>query len=752
MGKKKRDRKKKRRIRQARLSSASAQTAVEPARKKGKTSKLEPADKKGLQKFRIVLVALFIVIGAAALFFWLRPRRIPIIRDARLNVLLITLDTTRADRLGVYGYAKARTPNLDAITRNGVMFSNAYCQVPLTLPSHCSIMTGTTPLAHGVHNNGTYVLGADKLTLAKVLKDKGYKTAAFVSSFSVDSRFGLDQGFDIYDDNYQEDSPFKALNAERKAEQVLAAFTPWFDKLRDEPFFCWVHFFDPHLPYSPPSPYREEFKDRLYDGEIAYMDFIIGELLRKVKERNLFGRTLIVVAGDHGEAFDEKGEAGHGIFLYEMTMRVPLIFYSENHLPSNIIVPARVRLIDILPTVLDILNMPKPAFVQGISLVPYIQKKKKNDLDSYLETYYPKENYGWSPLVGLIAGGWKYIRAPKEELYNLKADPAEQKNAFALDRKAAAKLKASLDELIKETALPGASAKRTLTAEEQARLRSLGYVDYSDKTTAGEAPDPKDKLDELRMIQEAERDEFEGNLAAAAALHEKMLALRPNAASSYVNLALAQARMKDFDAAIQTLKRGIEKIPGSPLLLSRLGYTYLVTNRSQEALATMAEVLKINPRHIDAVTASAVILDNQGKLEEARSFFERALAVEPENKFVRMSYAQNLTKSGKLAEAIAVFTKLTQDFPQDNQPFEFLGITYAMTRDFDKAIEYLRDAAYIKPTPRAYYYLAMANREKGEIAEAVRFLELYLEDTRGEPETRVKNAETGLKYLKTLLK
>lgn len=752
MGKKKRDRKKKRRIRQARLSSASAQTAVEPARKKGKAAKLEPADKKGVQKFRIVLVALFIVIGAAALFFWLRPRRISIIRDARLNVLLITLDTTRADRLGVYGYAKARTPNLDAITRNGVMFSNAYCQVPLTLPSHCSIMTGTTPLAHGVHNNGTYVLGADKLTLAKVLKDKGYKTAAFVSSFSVDSRFGLDQGFDIYDDNYQEDSPFKALNAERKAEQVLAAFTPWFDKLRDEPFFCWVHFFDPHLPYSPPSPYREEFKDRPYDGEIAYMDYIIGELLRKVKERNLLGRTLIVVAGDHGEAFDEKGEAGHGIFLYEMTMRVPLIFYSENHLPPNFIVPARVRLIDILPTVLDMLNMPKPASAQGISLIPYIQKKKKNDLDSYLETYYPKENYGWSPLVGLIAGDMKYIRAPKEELYDLKADPNEAKNVFALDKKAAAKLKASLDGLIKETALPGASAKRTLTAEEQARLRSLGYVDYSDPSAKGGAPDPKDKLDELQMIQEAEKAEFEGNYAAAAALHEKMLALRPNAASSYVNLALAQARMKAFDAAIQTLKRGIEKIPGSPLLLSRLGYTYLVTNRSQEALATMAEVLKISPRHIDALTASAVILDNQGKLEEARSFFKRALAVEPENKFVRMSYAQNLTKSGKLAEAIAVFTKLTQDFPQDNQPFEFLGITNAMTGDFDKAIEYLRDAAYIKPTPRAYYYLAMANREKGEIAEAIRFLELYLEDTRGEPETRVKNAETGLKYLKTLLK
>jgi len=613
-------------------------------------------------------------------------------------------------------------------------------------------MTGTTPLSHGVHNNGTYILPPDKVTLAKVLKDKGYRTAAFVSSFSVDSRFGLDKGFDIYDDNFPGSAPFKPLNAERKAEQVLAAFSPWFDKLGDERFFCWVHFFDPHLPYSPPSPYREEFEGRPYDGEVAYMDFIVGEIMRKVKERNLLGRTLIVVAGDHGESFGEKGEAGHGIFLYDMAMKVPLLMYSENHLPSNLSVPARVRLIDILPTVLDMLSLPKPASAQGISLIPYIQKKKKKDLDSYIETYYPRENYGWSPLVGLISGGWKYIRAPKEELYDLNADPDEEKNDFPSNAKMAAKMKAGLDALIKGTVAGGAAAKRTLTAEEQDRLRSLGYVDYSDKTARIKPADPKDKLDELQMIQEAEKDEFEGNFAQAAALHEKMLALRPDSASSYVNLSLAQAGMKNFDATIQTLKKGIEKIPGSPLLLSRLGYTYLVMGRNQEAFSVMAEVLKTNPGHIDALTASAVILDSQGKLEEARAFFERVLAIEPENKFVRLSYAQNLAKSGRPAEAIAVFTRLTQDFPQDNLPFEFLGITYALTRDFDKAIEYLKDAASIKPTPRAYYYLAMAYREKGEIAAAVRYLELYLEDTRGEDEKKVRNARAGLNYLRSLLK
>ena len=749
MAQKKRARKKKRRILQPRPLSTPA--AGRP-QKKDKASQVETAGKKGFKKFRLFLAFFLIVIGAGALVPFLRPRKIPITRDSRLNILLITLDTMRADRLGAYGYAKARTPNLDAIARNGVVFSNATCQVPLTLPSHCSIMTGTYPLTHGVHNNGTYTLASDKMTLTKILKDKGFKTAAFTASFSVDSRFGLDQGFDVYDDNFLEGSPFKALNSERKAEQVFSVFSPWLDKLQEGPFFCWVHFFDPHLPYNPPSPYREDFNDRLYDGEVAYMDYMIGELMRKIKEKNFLGRTLIIVAGDHGEAFGEKGEAGHGIFLYDMAMKVPLIFYAENHLPTNCVIPARVRLIDIMPTVLDMLNLPKPESAQGTSLVPYIQKKKESNLDSYIETYYPKENYGWSPLVGLIAGDWKYIRAPKEELYDLKSDPNEEKNVFLSEKKTAAKLKGSLDALIKESIVPIAAGKRTLTAEEQDRLRSLGYVDYSDKTARGEAPDPKDKLDELRMIQDAEKDEFEGNYAAAAALHEKMLAMRPNAASSYVNLALAQARMKNFNEAIQTLKQGIEKIPGSELLLSRLGYTYLVTGRPEQAFAAMSEVLKTNPGHIDALTASAMILDSQGKKEEARSFFERALAVEPENKFIRMSYAQNLATSGRLADAIAVYTKLTQDFPRDNLPFQLLGMTYALAGDFDKAVQYLKEATYIKPTPIAYYYLAMAYKENGDVAEAVRYLEFYLDDTRGEPEARVKNAEAGLKYLKTLLK
>jgi tetratricopeptide (TPR) repeat protein len=608
-----------------------------------------------------------------------------------------------------------------------------------------------TPLAHGVHNNGSYVLSYDKLTLAELLRDKGVTTGAFVASFSVDSRFGLDQGFDVYDDNFQEGSPFKALNAERKAEQVLEPFSNWLDRIGDERFFAWVHFFDPHLPYSPPSPYRENFEADPYDGEIAYLDFVLGEVLRKVRDKGILSRTLIVVAGDHGEAFGEKGESGHGVFLYEMSVRVPLLIYGEGHLPANRVVEARVRLIDILPTVLDVLGMASPEGVQGQSLIPYIQRRSGGkDLDTYLETYYPRENFGWAPLTGIISGKRKFIQAPKPELYDLAADPNEGKNLVDREGKALSGLKARLEAVVQAVGGTAAeAAPRELSADERARLRSLGYVDYSEPGAKGDA-DPKDRLDELKMVQDAEKAEYDGNFILAAELHEKMLALRPGAASSYVNLALARARQKDFDGAVETLKTGLEKLPGNELLMSRLGYTYLVMNKWAEAMETMSELLKANPRSIDALTAVAVILDGTGRKAEAREYFESALSVEPENKFLRVAYAGNLASTRYLAEAIGIYEKLVIDFPRDTSLYRALGIAYGIGGNFDEAIKNFKQITYIAPTPDAYYNLAVSYRQKGDVAEAVANLERYLDDPKDEPPAKVERARAELQKLKTI--
>lgn len=237
-----------------------------------------------------------------------------------LNILLITMDTTRADRVGCYGYEKAQTPNIDSLASKGIRFSNVYSPVPLTFPSHCSILTGTYPLYHQVHNNGYYYLDPENLTLAEMLKQRDFKTAAFISSFTLDSRFFMDQGFELYDDKFRENELLKSFRSERKADEVFIPFSQWIDQNYKNKFFAWVHFFDPHLPYNPPPSYREKFSHSPYDGEIAFMDHYIGEIIDQLKKKNILDRTLVILVGDHGEGLGEKREIDHGLFLYNSNL------------------------------------------------------------------------------------------------------------------------------------------------------------------------------------------------------------------------------------------------------------------------------------------------------------------------------------------------------------------------------------------------------------------------------------------------
>ncbi|MBN1224959.1 MAG: sulfatase, partial [Candidatus Aminicenantes bacterium] len=370
------------------------------------------------KKRALLYVGLLVIASAAVLIYLFYPKSTHrVTKSGDLNVMLITLDTTRADRIGCYGYGMAETPNLDHLASEGVRFAHAYCQVPLTLPSHCSLMTGTYPLFHRVHNNGFYYLNPEERTLAEALKDGGYQTAAFVSSFTVDSRFGLNQGFDFYEDDFLEIGATKNFTSERRADKVYGAFVKWFDVHYRKKFFCWVHFYDPHIPYNPPSPFKEKYAERPYDGEIAYMDVYVGKVLEKLKEKGVLDSTLVVLAGDHGEALGEKNEVDHGLYIYDVTMRVPFILYAPENIPQGLALDAKVRLIDILPTVCDLVGASLPEDVQGTTLLPYMTGRKKQDLSSYLETYMPREYYGWSELLGIIEGDWKYIKAPKPELY-----------------------------------------------------------------------------------------------------------------------------------------------------------------------------------------------------------------------------------------------------------------------------------------------------------------------------------------------
>jgi arylsulfatase A-like enzyme/Flp pilus assembly protein TadD len=711
------------------------------------------AENKPNRKKLILLVPfiLFLIAAAFVVIFLSRPQK-KIVKETNLNVLLITLDTTRADRLGCYGYPKAKTPNLDYLASNGVRFSHAYSPVPLTCPSHCSILTGTYPLYHQVRNNGTYYLAPELETLAEALKEKGLKTAAFVSSFTVDSRFGLDQGFDVYDDQLSPDQTFKALTSERKADEVFASFSHWMDQNTIHPTFVWVHFFDPHLPYDPPSPYREQFPNALYDGEIAYMDFYVGKILDKLREQDLLSNTLIILAGDHGEAFGEKQEKGHGVFIYESTVRIPLIFYAESYLPTGEVIEARVRLIDIMPSILDMLDGTLPEDIQGVSLLPFIEGKKKDDLSSYIESYYPRENFGWSELVGLIDGEWKYIKAPHEELYNLKQDPQEEKNLIREERKIVQEKRDKLEDIIQNSVSPLVAGKRKLSAEERDRLRSLGYIAASEGPSQGEFPDPKDRIEELLLIQQAEAYEVEDRIEEASAIYEKIIDLRPNVATSYVNLALMKARMMKLDETIQILEQGIEKIPDSEVLLSRLGHTFMAVGRLKKALDAFDRVLKNNPRHFDALLGSAWMLDLMGQKENALAYYQKALAIEPENKFGRKNYALSLATSGDLNQAIEIYRDLKRDFPDDYEIYQDLGIAYGHVGEIHQAIENLEMALGLHPTPVAYFNLAVAKKKLGRIEEAARYIRLYLENPEGESEESIQSARAELEKLEEMLK
>jgi arylsulfatase A-like enzyme/tetratricopeptide (TPR) repeat protein len=668
---------------------------------------------------------------------------------ASLNVLLITLDTTRADHLGCYGDAAARTPSLDALAAAGIRFDHAYCPAPLTLPSHTSILTGLYPLKHGVRNNGHHLPDGIP-TLAEILKARGYATAAFVSSFSVDSRFGLGRGFDVYDDTFQSQQSLKTMNEQRRAEQTFARFANWLDKAPPGRFFCWVHYYDPHLPYEPPSPYREEFADRPYDGEIAYMDHYVGAVLDRLKEKGLLDGTLIIIAGDHGEGLGDKVELGHGIFLYEETVRVPLIIRNAGVVRRPGVIGETVRLVDLAPTILDILGLgTEAAGMQGQSLAGWLRGSGRRDRDCVVETVFPRENFGWSELVGLVSGPWKYIQAPKPELYDLARDPHEDKNLAgeAADREAS--LKSALEaEIVRlGSGSPAAGTAAPTSPEVAERLRSLGYVNFAPAKTGEEAADPKDKIGLLKLIQRAQALESEKKLAEAEAVYAEIVQAVPDSLESYVHLAVVQAEQNRLDKALETLRLAQTRLPDSELLLVRLGITYAAAGKVPEALETMAKVLAMDPNNVDALTVSGNLLDTGGRREEARAYYERALAIEPESRFLRLNYAANLAAAGRMREAVEIYKGLVEDFPEEPGFSLYAGITSSFLGEYGPAIQYLERAVAMKPTPLGYFNLAVACEKSGRPDDAVKYLRLYLGDTRGEKEADIAQARAALERL-----
>ncbi len=658
-----------------------------------------------------------------------------------MNVLVISMDTTRADRIGAYGYQEARTPNIDALAGNGILFQDTITPAPLTLPAHCSLFTGTIPLYHKVRNNGSYFLPDGIDTMAELFKRDGYLTAAFISSFTLDSRFRLDQGFDIYSDDVVLDERLvKSFSSERPADLVFADFASWFEKNSSQKFFSWVHFYDPHLPYAPPEPYKSRFPDEPYDGEIAYMDEYIGKIITLLKERGVYDNTLIVLAGDHGEAFGEHGEVGHQIFCYEENIRVPLIFVFPGTEWENIKITRQVGLIDMMPTVLDYLGYDVPSHIQGDSLLPVISNNRPmvKKRPYYIESVFARESLGCAAVRGVVYEEYKYLDLPQPELYNLESDPFETMNLADQDPAKCWDLKNELFHIIDLHRKVTFKSQRTLSRSERQQLESLGYLVSSGQEAKGDLPDPKDRIHAWSVYLEANDLYSRGKAEEAIPVFLKAIEENPHFSWSYSKLAYIYYSQGDPQKAAHWYKAGISANPGDYIL--RIDYVNLLISQSEfyEAFEILKELKKLNPLDAGAQVENlmAKIFEIRGEYREAIKHYRRVLEIEPENFEVKKKMGFFHQRIGEHREALEIFVQLEEKIPDDFDLMFNLAMVYGLLKRYPESFRYFEKAAAINPKPVVFFDHAAILANAGKFAEAIEKMRKFLEKHPQEDATR----------------
>lgn len=528
------------------------------------------------------------------------------------SLLLVTIDTLRADRIEAYGYAAADTPHIDSLAAEGVLFESAFSHSPVTLSSHATLLTGRLPFQHGVRSNSLYQLPEDETTLAEILREAGYRTAAFISAAALDARFQLTQGFSVYDD---EVGALRGgqLIAERSASEVMDRAIAWLRKAEDDPFFLWVHLFDPHHPYAPPEPYLSRFTSSPYDGEVAYCDQEIGRLLDELKRMGRKERTLIVLTSDHGESLGEHGEETHGIFVYDSTLKVPLIMSGPGIPKGARDERSPVGLVDVLPTVLDRLGLSTEAALSGRDL---FRSEPAEFL--YAETYLPRDFYNWSPLRALRSEGYKFIQAPRPELYDLHSDPLETQNLVAERARTTRQIASRLESLLASSE----SSESTYDPDELllSRLRSLGYVGMDAPVeNDGDAhlPDPKDKIGIVKALDEAIAYFGSGRYELAERKLGEILKSDPENFLATTYLADTLFELSRNEEAIEAYREAIDKGRDTAYYHFRLGILQERLGRYDSAADEFREVVFRNPESAAEVLGRAKALLDRGRVDGA---------------------------------------------------------------------------------------------------------------------------------------
>jgi arylsulfatase A-like enzyme/Flp pilus assembly protein TadD len=623
---------------------------------------------------RGVWLALGIIATASALYFTVAAPRFGTTLEPPASsaapppirtVVLITIDTLRADRVGAYGWAAARTPALDALAARGIRFTRAFATAPITLPSHASLLTGLYPPGHGSRHNGMRMRG-EPATMATILRERGWATGAFVGAFPLDRRFGLDRGFDQYGDRMPRGPDGRLLN-ERPARQVIDEALAWVRGVGDSPpagdspQFLWVHLFEPHAPYEP-DPARGPEGQSVpasvrYDDEVASADVEVGRLLAGLGARA--ASALVVVAGDHGEAFGEHGEIAHSVFLYDTTLRVPLVMAGPG-IRGGSTSDVEVSLADVLPTVLDALSLP-PADVDGVSLGPILTGGSIAARDLYAETFAPLFDFGWSSLRSVRSGGWKYIAAPSPELYNLASDGGEERNEAGRDPVRARELAARVAKYSGPEPPHEGERGEALDADSRGRLGALGYVTSGPSSSAGGRPDPKDRREAAARMARVVTGELRG--AALRTALEAIVADDPRNGQAQMRLGYALVESGDLRGAERHFNAALSaSMPTADVHLG-LALCFAATGRPQEAARALQEARRIEPGNpvVDA-NLGALALE-AGDAVAAAEYLGVALKIDPDLHQARFNLARALARQGRRAEALAEAQALLQRMP-----------------------------------------------------------------------------------------
>ena len=616
------------------------------------------------------------------------------------NVLVITLDTTRADRLGFLGSKRGLTPNLDELAKQGVAFSRAYAHVPLTTASHATIFTGTYPQFNHVNDFGV-PLGVRLPYLPDLLHQNGYRTAAFVGSLVLDpldgTAPGFDRGFDVYDAGFhmRPRGGDRYKTVERRAEDVVGHSLQWLSHSGKSPFFVWVHLYDAHDPYDPPAPYKDKFAADPYDGEIAYVDSQLGKLFAALRSQGVFDNTLIAVMADHGEALGQHGEKTHGVFLYDETLHVPLLLKLPKQASAGRSIASQVRLVDVMPTILESAHVPVPGEVQGTSLLALISPPNTNrsetatERPAYAETDYPHRAFNWSSIRALRTGKYTYIQAPNSELYDQSTDPGQLHNAATGSKAIASTLNLQLTQFRDKTT-QSLKELAALTPDQEAKLAALGYVGSSSAKSESEVAgtDPKTKIEIANLLHDAMLDVEDTRFSEAVPLLERVLKDEPNMPVAAMQLGIAQVGLKHYAEAIEPLQKAVQLAPDSGLGHYHLGLALFQTGNLKDAAPQFEAAVVRAPKWADAHFSLAAVYARIDRLPDAMTELDTTLELTPGHYRANLLRGRILSLQGDPVAALPNLQKAVAVQPSSREAHLFLADAYSqMGRPMDAARE-----------------------------------------------------------------